>query len=243
MDEYTGAIKQKNPEAGPNARRDYPVSESSSAIGAFADTTWGKRKLVKPSTVNTFKSRNITKPQLKFQTKINNHDNSVWKPILTSKPHALVPLAECLRPFVADNLQMQHHNPYKVEIENMAYPKSVYETRTPIDYQPLDTTRAVFVNSNESLVKMLKDLKQATEIAVDLEHHSDRSFVGFVCLMQISTREKDWIIDTLKLREELQVLNEVFTDPKILKVFLLVQFPWLHNFKLDSRFFTVHAWT
>jgi exosome complex exonuclease RRP6 len=36
--------------------------------------------------------------------------------------------------------------------------------------------------------------------------------------MQISTREEDWIIDTLALREELEVLNEVFTDSKIIKV-------------------------
>jgi 3''-5'' exonuclease. len=36
--------------------------------------------------------------------------------------------------------------------------------------------------------------------------------------MQISTRKKDYIIDTLKLRSELQVLNESFTNPKILKV-------------------------
>ena len=36
--------------------------------------------------------------------------------------------------------------------------------------------------------------------------------------MQISTREEDFIVDTLKLRDELYVLNEVFTDPNILKV-------------------------
>lgn len=42
---------------------------------------------------------------------------------------------------------------------------------------------------------------------------------GFTCLLQISTREKDYIIDTLSLRDELHVLNEVFTDPKVLKVF------------------------
>ena len=36
--------------------------------------------------------------------------------------------------------------------------------------------------------------------------------------MQISTREKDYIVDTLVLRDELEVLNEVFTDPSIIKV-------------------------
>lgn len=67
---------------------------------------------------------------------------------------------------------------------------------------------------------MLEELKAAKEIAVDLEHNDLRSYIGMVCLMQISTREKDWIVDTLKpWREKLQMLNEVFADPKILKVF------------------------
>jgi len=66
---------------------------------------------------------------------------------------------------------------------------------------------------------MLAELKSAKEIAVDLEHHDARSYVGLVSLMQISTREKNWIIDTLKpWRQDLQILNEVFADPKILKV-------------------------
>ncbi len=66
---------------------------------------------------------------------------------------------------------------------------------------------------------MLDELKSAQEIAIDLEHHDARSYVGLVSLMQISTRSKDWIVDTLKpWRQDLQILNEVFTDPSILKV-------------------------
>lgn len=66
---------------------------------------------------------------------------------------------------------------------------------------------------------MLQELKSANEIAVDLEHHDTHSYLGLTSLMQISTRSKDWIVDTLKpWREDLQVLNEVFADPNILKV-------------------------
>lgn len=66
---------------------------------------------------------------------------------------------------------------------------------------------------------MLDELKKASEIAVDLEHHDEHSFIGIVSLMQISTREKDWVIDTLKpWRHELEVLNEVFANPSITKV-------------------------
>lgn len=51
-----------------------------------------------------------------------------------------------------------------------------------------------------------------------LQHHSYRSFLGITCLMQISTREEDFIIDTLELRGEMYILNEAFTDPSIVKV-------------------------
>ena len=65
---------------------------------------------------------------------------------------------------------------------------------------------------------MLTKLRRVSEVAIDLEHHSYRSYAGFLCLMQISTREEDWIIDTLVLREELTELNEILTDPRIIKV-------------------------
>lgn len=71
----------------------------------------------------------------------------------------------------------------------------------------------------EDVRLMLQELRNAGEIAVDLEHHDAHSYIGLTCLMQISTRNKDWIVDTLQpWREELQILNEVFVDPRIVKV-------------------------
>ena len=75
------------------------------------------------------------------------------------------------------------------------------------------------VDTLESLRSMLEELELAQVIAVDLEHHDEHSFIGLVSLMQISTRGKDWIIDTLKpWRLELHALNKVFANPNILKV-------------------------
>lgn len=71
---------------------------------------------------------------------------------------------------------------------------------------------------------MLEKLKHAQEIAVDLEWHGYRSFQGFLCLMQLSTREEDWIVDLLALRqtkgghEALEEMGEIFADPNIVKV-------------------------
>ena len=94
---------------------------------------------------------------------------------------------------------------------------------------------------------MLTELQEAKEIAIDLEHHELRSYVGLVCLMQISTRGKDWIVDTLKpWRAELRLLNQVFTNPEILKVFhgAFMDVSWLQRdfgLYVVSMFDTYHA--
>lgn len=53
---------------------------------------------------------------------------------------------------------------------------------------------------------------------VCFQHHSYRSFLGLTCLMQISTDEKDYIIDPFPIWNDMQILNEPFTNPNILKV-------------------------
>lgn len=57
------------------------------------------------------------------------------------------------------------------------------------------------------------------EIAIDLEHHNFRSFQGFTCLMQVSVRDRDFVVDTIKLRGVLgKHLRSIFADPKKVKV-------------------------
>ena len=65
---------------------------------------------------------------------------------------------------------------------------------------------------------MCDKLDKVEEFAVDLEHHAYRTYQGFTCLIQISTRSEDFIIDTLVLRSELGLLNRSFTNPTIVKV-------------------------
>jgi exosome complex exonuclease RRP6 len=114
----------------------------------------------------------------------------------------------------------RYNHPYAAEIEASCYPEEVYTARAPVPYLSLNESQAIFVDTKEGVENMLAELREASEIAIDLEHHDTHSYVGIVCLMQISTRQKDWIIDTLvPWREDLQMLNEVFADPKILKVF------------------------
>lgn len=172
------------------------------------------RQEKEPLPANLRNAQDLQHPQLKFKRKPDNTDDP-WQPLLTNKPNAKLSLAESLeRARFPDG-----GHPYAHEIETLDYPAFMFEKADPIMYKDADTTSATWVDNSVTLQAMLDALRSSQEIAVDLEHHDFHSFRGFVCLMQVSNRSQDWIVDTLALREELSVLNEVFTDPKILKVF------------------------
>ena len=198
LDQYTGLVKR----ADPQDAQQPPVPKP-------------RRKKLDPA----WRSPDISKPQLLFDDAPYNHVTEPFRPFISSKPHAIVPLEQSYNtsPGDEDNLQYQH--PYQREIEEYQYPNWVYSTTEPIYYSPFDTTQATFVDDLDGVHAMLEELKGAREVAIDLEHHDTHSYIGIVSLMQISTRDHDWIVDTLKpWRRKLQVLNEVFADPNILKV-------------------------
>jgi exosome complex exonuclease RRP6 len=198
LDEFTGVIKKLSPSQEEQA----PVV----------------RKAPKFPTTYDYGPSKIPKPQLLFDHKPDNSDLGPFHPLLKTKPYATIPLEKSLTQRQIDGSNAYPH-PYETEIRNAQYPKSVYQTSPPIDYLSFEGTTATFVDTLEGVKEMLEELKQAKEIAIDLEHHDVHSYHGLVSLMQISTRNKDWVVDTLKpWREELQILNEVFADPKILKV-------------------------
>lgn len=194
LDEYTGLIKRKEP----------PTDQGGEA----------KKQKSKPAVI---RNANISKPQATFELQPDNFPTGPWKPILTKKPHATRSLEKSLE---KPNSDGQYAHPYEAEITANKYPAQAFSKAEPIPYQPMDQSKPTFVDTYEGVLEMLETLKGATEIAVDLEHHDFRTYTGLVCLMQISTREQDWIVDTLKpWRHKLEVLNEVFADPAIVKVF------------------------
>ncbi|TLD28419.1 hypothetical protein PspLS_03373 [Pyricularia sp. CBS 133598] len=249
IDEYTGLVKRKDAptaDMGPTAKK--------SKLGVLD---------------RSLRYANIIKPQKAFEVPANNDDKGPWKPLLTKKPHAIVPLEKSLATFHNEDAETQYDyllhlslpvpplsgeeranpakrrvynqkirklrykgdtrgtngvfrykHPYETEILQSRHPESVYQKRDPIPYTPVAKSSPTYVDTYEGVLKMLEELKQAKEIAVDLEHHDFRTYHGLLSLMQISTREKDWIVDTLKpWRQQLEILNEVFADPSIVKVF------------------------
>ncbi|KAF3931692.1 hypothetical protein ABW19_dt0202972 [Dactylella cylindrospora] len=202
MDEYTGTVKRG-------------VMQTTSAGNNYKSA---KDKRTPEGRKAFNKTLHMPKPQLQFKKSLSPLDSSPYKPRLVRKPHAIKSLEESMSPTVVDGRDKYPH-PYLEEISQYTFPERVRKEAEPIKYHPFESTSAIWVDTTEKLEDMLQQLLKAEEIAVDLEHHDYRTFIGLVCLMQISTRDQDWIIDTLKLREELEVLNQVFANPNIIKVF------------------------
>ncbi|KAK2521651.1 Exosc10 [Columba guinea] len=210
-------------------------------------SSWNRKageahKRTQSETFRLLHAKNISRPQLKFREKIDN-SNTPFVPKLFIKPNALKPLPEALtkngrerkeRPedldvpaALADFIHQQRTqqieqdmfaHPYQYELEHFSPPDGVLKKPEPQMYRPIKETPCHFVTTLDELVELNEKLMNCKEFALDLEHHSYRSFLGLTCLMQISTRTEDFIIDTLELRSDMNILNETFTDPAIVKV-------------------------
>jgi len=159
--------------------------------------------------------KNVQKPQLIFKDKVDN-TSRIWMPRIKDKPNALKPLALYVKETEYGNI---FNHPYKFELNKFEVSKCQLKKNIPLKYKSLDDTKLEYIGTSSQLKILLEDLGNYKEIAIDLEHHSYRTFQGITCLMQISTMHKDYLIDTLSLRSELHQLNEIFTKPSILKVF------------------------
>lgn len=183
---------------------------------------------------------NIRRPQLLFADKIDNSEDAIFVPKLTSKPNAIVPLEQSLKlgggaavataekdsPRFASHLeklglgpdQAQYPHPYQTEIESFEPSGAVLARGTVREVAALVATPLTWVDTESALVELARKLDTVPEFAVDLEAHNYRTFASFTCLMQLSTPDEDFLVDALALRASMQVLNSSFTNPKIVKV-------------------------
>ncbi|XP_041860709.1 exosome component 10 [Melanotaenia boesemani] len=208
-------------------------------------SSWNRKASSSGSRSETFRllhAKNVVRPQLKFKEKVDN-SNTPFIPKIFIKPNALKSLPSyftnkqirkerpedldvpaALADFIHQQRTQEHvgdmfAHPYQYELDHLTITESLLSKPEPQMYKAMAETKLSFIDSLEDLVALNEKLCKLPEFAVDLEHHSYRSFLGLTCLMQISTREEDFIIDTLELRSEMYILNEVFTDPTIVKVF------------------------
>lgn len=177
----------------------------------------------------------IEPPQRSFTTKPDNRSGVPWSRTLKyGKPNATVPLGWRDPSWDTTGLVSGVYgtegdprlNPYHVEIHQTKTPRSAFDVQHSEMPEPLTLENAAsasnggtfkWVSTASEVDELLAHLREdrVKEIAVDLEHNNKRSYLGIVCLMQISTRWGDWIVDTLadEVREHAEVLNNVFTSP------------------------------
>ncbi|PIA15551.1 hypothetical protein COEREDRAFT_81885 [Coemansia reversa NRRL 1564] len=201
--------------------------------GAAVTTT------VSGAAVRMVHAANVARPQLGFADGVDNSPDTAFAWKIRTKPHARVALDHGLPGReVADTALGRHlegqgisrpgsphsggvaelPHPYEYEITNLQPAEQLFEARATQTAEAWDNTPFDFVDTAAGLQAMLEHLQTAYEIAVDLEHHDYRSYQGFTCLVQISTRQRDYVVDALALRSELWRLNDVTADPQRVKV-------------------------
>ncbi|MGB2964690.1 MAG: HRDC domain-containing protein [Anaerolineales bacterium] len=102
-----------------------------------------------------------------------------------------------------------------------------------------------FINQQPDFEKLLIDLQREKILAVDTEANSLYAYQEQVCLIQLSTLNKDYILDPLAL-EDLSPLGKIFSDPGIEKVFHASEYDILimydeYHYKFRNLFDTMLA--
>lgn len=216
-----------------NSEVELVVAQTKKSVNINGSWNTVNRDLSSSSSVGNTQSvrllgaKNVQRPQLTFKDKIDNSFKP-WIPRIKEKPNALKELSTFLE-VGEDGRNICH--PYLFELNSFQVPINQLEEKTPLKYKLLEETPMMIIDKESDLRILLNDLENHNEIAIDLEHHSYRSFQGITCLMQISTRDTDYLVDTLSLRSELYKLNKVFTKPSVLKVFHGAEFDiqWLQR--------------
>ena len=147
-------------------------------------------------------TEDIPKPQLKFLEDIDNSRTRPFRPLLKTKPHAVCPLDLGEVPIEDDDatagasvMRPSTYFPHPYEEELRAFGRSVQNRDLPcvvdsayvrpVMPQGGAVRPFAYVNDVEGLTTAVEEMEGFSELAVDLEHHSFRSFQGLTCLMQV----------------------------------------------------------
>lgn len=164
------------------------------------------------------------KPQIYFEDTINN-SNARFVPTYNGlRGVDGIDMEVLLRErdeSLSANMTPPH--PLKEILDRLPEKYTMDQLRPPLKSSELpktfDETDFMFVDTLDGLLEVERRLRGVAELAVDLEAHNYRSFQGFCCLMQLSTRTEDIIVDAMKLRSHIGPrLGWIFSDPKVVKV-------------------------
>lgn len=223
LDDFKGLFRTA---AQPEVKVQCPSLQYSCSTRLTRRQTFSKRNTSRPSLNDGPAPEVARKPQLDFEHPPSNFQPPPFKPLLTAKPHARQSLSSSQRTSTGEDDLKHYEHPYQEEIATYQWPPLVMSQTEPTESSPFEGSGGIWVDTVEGVEEMLRELKSADIIAIDVEHHDTHSYLGLVSLLQISIRGRDWVIDTLKpWRRRLEMLNEVFTDPRIVKVSTCAQHP------------------
>ncbi|HPP67011.1 MAG TPA: ribonuclease D, partial [bacterium] len=93
-----------------------------------------------------------------------------------------------------------------------------FKNGKPISKKKPFIPAATYINTEHKLESFVKKMKYVNEISVDIEGNSLYTYYPKICLIQISTRSENFIIDPLSIKNA-SLLDSIFSDKNIQKVF------------------------
>eukprot|EP01018_Ginkgo_biloba_P039978 Gb_09616 [translate_table: standard] len=90
-------------------------------------------------------------------------------------------------------------HPLQEELTKLEFADKQSKAPKPLDPSPWESMPFKFKERVQDLKDMASKLQSVGEIVVDLEYNQSRSFQGLTCLVRISTRFEDFVVDTLIL--------------------------------------------
>nr|KAF6443721.1 exosome component 10 [Molossus molossus] len=189
-----------------------PVLPTGLQVPKTIVSSWNRKageysKKTKSETFRLLHAKNIIRPQLKFREKIDN-SNTPFRPKIFIKPNAQKPLPQALS---RERRECPQDRPEDLDVPP-ALADFIHQQRTQQAEQDLFAHPYQYELDHFTPPDSVLQKPQP-------QHHSYRSFLGLTCLVQISTRTEDFIVDALELRSDMHLLNESLTDPAIVKVF------------------------
>eukprot|EP00636_Phaeomonas_parva_P000153 CAMPEP_0118868108 /NCGR_PEP_ID=MMETSP1163-20130328/11569_1 /TAXON_ID=124430 /ORGANISM="Phaeomonas parva, Strain CCMP2877" /LENGTH=1011 /DNA_ID=CAMNT_0006802679 /DNA_START=153 /DNA_END=3188 /DNA_ORIENTATION=- len=187
-----------------------------SALAVAAREQQDRYALMLASTDN-----DLAKPQLSFPAGVvDNARASLFRPSVAEERLVMDP--DPGRDFPG------YVHPFEREIMQLGYAASQLQPDPNPNPNPrpapLDLGAVAMVNTPAALEAMVGEVLaragdgRAAEIAVGLQHHAYRSFRGLLCIMQISSRERNYIVDMLALKDQLGPLGGLFMNENVVKV-------------------------
>lgn len=152
------------------------------------------------------------------------HNHCTFSDTSSSSPETpiIAPVAIHKRPIFTHNRRTNKSNTNGVPtIKTIPVnEKPLWSSKSPTRYsvdQNMCSGPPHSVEYSYQLEELCKNLLEEKILGIAFKTFADHSY-QFICILQISTYDKDYIIDAINLRNQLFLLNDILSNPQICKV-------------------------